>query len=117
MPPLGPLGQCRRAPGAPTGAAVCGRKSSRDSGELYSYGPRYTVGSVGPQFRCGGGDGAVHSSVFEFQGFTGACGPLNSDQKKLITNGICASPRQSALTVMITFQCCWCCRNSYCIGL
>ena len=30
------LDQCRRAPAAPTGGVVCGRKSSRDSGELYS---------------------------------------------------------------------------------
>src|SRR6516164_9618841 len=117
MPPLGPLGQCRRAPGAPTGAAVCGRKSSRDSGELYSYGPRYTVGKVGPQFRCGGGDGAVHSSVFEFHGFTGAFWPANNDQKKLMTNGIWEMPSPSAPMVMTTFQCCKCWRNSYCIGL
>src|SRR5262249_34307905 len=80
-----PLDQCRRAP-AGTGGVVCGRKSSRDSGELYSYGPRYTVGKVGPQFKCGGGDGAVHSSVFEFHGLIGAFAPAKSDQKKLITN-------------------------------
>ena len=31
-----PFDQCRRAPAAPTGGVDCGKKSSRDSGELYS---------------------------------------------------------------------------------
>ena len=109
--------QWRRAPAAVTGGAVCGSQSSLDSGELYSYGPRYTVGSVGPQFRCGGGDAAVHSSVFAFHGFSGAFFPAKRDQKKLMTKGIYPRPRASADIVMNTFQCCWCWRNSYCIGL
>src|SRR2546427_56943 len=83
-----------RAAGTRPGGAVWGRKSSFDSGELYSYGPRYTVGSVGPQFRCGGGEGAVHSRVLEFQGFRGAFLPANRLQKKLIAKKICEMPRQ-----------------------
>src|SRR5207247_10227304 len=117
VPPPPPPAQCRRAPPAATGGPVCGSQSSLDSGELSAYGPRYTVGSVGPQFRCGGGDGAVHSRVFAFHGFSGAFFPEKSDQKKLMTKGICPRPRQSADTVMKTFQGCWCWRNSYCIGL
>ena len=50
------------------------------------------MGRVGPQFRCGVGDAAVHSSVFEFHGFSGALAPANCDQKKLITNGIWEMP-------------------------
>src|SRR5437667_3835991 len=101
--------QCRLAPArAGVGGTVCGRKSSFDSGELYSYGPRYTVGTWAPQFMCGGGDGAVHSRVFECHGFIGAFLPAKRLQKKLMTNGSCETPSRSADTVMKTFQCCWC---------
>src|SRR3990170_4679120 len=70
-----------------------------------------------PPFRCGGGDGAVHSSVVAFHGFSGALGPAKSDQKKLITNGSCERPRPMAPIVISTFHHCRGWRNSYCSGL
>src|SRR5262245_65254534 len=104
---LPPAAQCRPAPTRAGEGCHCGRKSSRDSGELYSYGPRCTVGIVAPQLRWGGGDGADHSRVFECQGFAGAVAPRNRDQKKLMKNGIWERPSPIAPMVMMMLQCCW----------
>src|SRR6266571_4347456 len=46
----------------------CGVKSFAAPGTLYSYGPRYTIGSV-KKFPWPGGEGADHSSVVASQGF------------------------------------------------
>src|SRR5262249_43034168 len=96
---------------------VCGRKASFDSRGLYSYRPRETVGSAGPQFTRGGGEGGGPPARLEVHGVIRAFLPAHRDREKVVADGICARPRHNADTVMNTFQCCWCCRNSYCIGL
>src|SRR3972149_4114369 len=94
----------------------CGSQSSFTSGELYSYGPRYTTGCTS-KFPCGVGVGATHSSVLACQGLRSAFLPANRLQKKLYRKKICEAPRISALTVINTFQCCMGIRNSYWVGL
>src|SRR5215471_18786710 len=47
----------------------CGVKSFAAPGTLYSYAPRYTIGSV-RKLPCPGGDGADHSSVVASHGLS-----------------------------------------------
>ena len=61
--------------------------------------------------------GACHSSVLAFHGFIGALRPRKIAVTKLMAKRIWLNPRPMAPMVMMTFQCCWCCRNSYCMGL
>src|SRR5262249_36926235 len=60
----------------------CGVKSRADPGTLYSYGPRYTIGS-GRKLPCPGGDGADHSSVVASHGFLSTSAPHLMLLKKL----------------------------------
>src|SRR5882757_7075868 len=64
----------------------CGVKSLAEPGTLYSYGPRYTIGSV-RKFPCPGGDGADHSSVVASHGFLSTAAPHFRLLKKLKMNG------------------------------
>src|SRR5207245_10620561 len=78
-----------RSPGS-TGS-FCIVKSRAWPGRLYSYGPRYATGVV-TKFPCGGGEGAVHSSVVASHGLSFTFLPCLMLQKKLMMNGICAKP-------------------------
>src|SRR5436190_17026466 len=60
----------------------CGLKSRAAPGTLYSYGPRYTIGSV-RKLPCPGGDGAAHSSVVPSHGFRSTAFPHLMLMKKL----------------------------------
>src|SRR5204863_5865947 len=73
----------------------CGLKSLAAPGTLYSYGPRYTMGSV-RKLPCPGGDGADHSSVVASHGFLSVALPHFRLLKKLMMNGIWKRPRPQA---------------------
>src|SRR5439155_18343724 len=60
----------------------CGVKSFAAPGTLYSYGARYTIGSV-TKLPCPGGDGADHSSVVASHGFRSTALPRLMLMKKL----------------------------------
>src|SRR6266436_6626282 len=66
-------------------------KSRSRPGRLYSYGPRYAIGVV-RKLPCGGGEGAVHSSVVASHGLSFTFSPRLMLQKKLMMNGIWARP-------------------------
>src|SRR6266446_4465671 len=74
-----------RSPGS-TGS-FCIVKSRAWPGRLYSYGPRYATGVI-RKFPCGGGEGAVHSSVVASHGLSLTFLPCLMLQKKLMMNGI-----------------------------
>src|ERR1700694_518297 len=65
----------------------CGVKSFAAPGTLYSYGPRYTIGSV-RKLPCPGGEGADHSSVVASHGFLSTTLPHLMLVKKLMMKGI-----------------------------
>jgi len=65
----------------------CGVKSLAAPGTEYSYGARYTIGSV-RKLPWPGGDGADHSSVVASQGFLPTALPPLMLAKKLMMNGI-----------------------------
>src|SRR5256885_5650587 len=73
----------------------CGVKSFAAPGTLYSYGARYTIGSV-TKLPCPGGDGADHSSVVASHGFLSTTLPHFRLEKKLMMNGSWKSPRPHA---------------------
>src|ERR1700730_15230981 len=81
----------------------CGVKSFAAPGTLYSYGPRYTIGSVrklpGP-----GGEGADHSRVVASHGFLSTTAPHLMLVKKLMMNGIWNNPIAHAATPMTRFS-------------
>src|SRR5438094_7730116 len=104
--------QWARAAAPAPSCLSCGNQSSFTSGELYSYGPRYTTGWTS-KFPCGGSEAAVHSRVLACQGLRSAFLPANRLETKLYRKKICDAPRISALTVIKTFQCCIGWRNSY----
>src|SRR5437773_3364828 len=81
----------------------CGVKSLAAPGTLYSYGPRYTTGSV-RKLPCPGGDGADHSSVVASQGFLSTALPHFRLMKKLMMNGIWKSPSVQAAIPITTFH-------------
>src|SRR6266446_10139449 len=86
-----------RSPGS-TGS-FCIVKSRAWPGRLYSYGPRYATGAT-TKFPCGGGEGAVHSSVVASHGLSFTFCPRFMLQKKLMMNGICARPiTQAAIEI------------------
>src|SRR5471030_3115290 len=96
----------------------CGVKSFAAPGTLYSYGPRYTIGSVS-KLPCPGGDGAAHSSVVASHGLLPTALPHLMLVKKLMMNGIWKSPRPQAAKPMITLYfsssllCAYCMPPSY----
>src|SRR6266481_4806703 len=73
----------------------CGVKSFAAPGTLYSYGPRYTIGSV-RKLPCPGGDGADHSSVVASHGFLSTSAPHLMLPRKLTMNGSWNKPRLHA---------------------
>src|SRR5258706_8840075 len=89
----------------------CGVKSGPEPGTLYSYGPRYTVGTV-VKLPCGGGVGVAHSSVVACHGLSSAFLPANMLQKKLMMNGSWNNAKHHAETEIIRFRpsTCWLCR-------
>src|SRR5213082_1803475 len=87
----GSAGGLRRVRSAGSTGSFCIVKSRSRPGRLYSYGPRYATGVV-RKFPCGGGEGAVHSSVVASHGLSFTFSPCLMLQKKLMMNGICASP-------------------------
>src|SRR3954469_15585372 len=80
-----------------------GVKSLAAPGTLYSYGPRYTIGSV-RKLPCPGGDGADHSSVVASHGLRSTSAPHLMLKKKLMMNGIWNSPRPQAANPIIRFH-------------
>src|SRR4029453_31519 len=82
----------------------CGGKSLAAPGTLYSYGPRYTMGSV-RKLPCPGGDGADHSSVVASHGLSDTGLPFQMLQKKLKMNGIWTRPRVHAAMPIQTCSC------------
>src|SRR2546426_894251 len=74
-------------------------------GTLYSYGSRYTTGSV-RKFPCPGGDGAAHSRVVECHGFSATRAPALRLMKKLTTKGSCARASPHAPQEITTFSAC-----------
>src|SRR5882762_3637036 len=80
-----------------------GVKSRADPGTLYSYGPRYTIGSV-RKLPCPGGDGADHSSVVASHGFRSTSLPHLRLMKKLTMNGSWKSPRPHAANPITRFS-------------
>src|SRR6478609_3638278 len=96
----------------------CGVKSRADPGTLYSYGPRYTIGSV-TKLPCPGGDGADHSSVVASHGLRSTTAPHLMLEKKLMMNGSWNSPRPHAAKPITTFHlsrpalCAYCMPPSY----
>jgi hypothetical protein len=64
----------------------CGEKSFAAPGTLYSYGPRYTTGSV-TKLPCPGGEGADHSRVVASHGFRSTALPHFKLEKKLMMKG------------------------------
>src|SRR3954464_11149295 len=73
----------------------CGVKSRAEPGTLYSYGPRYTIGSV-RKLPCPGGDGADHSSVVASHGLRSTSAPHLMLLKKLKMHGSWKRPRPHA---------------------
>src|SRR3954469_7716895 len=69
-----------------------GVKSRAAPGTLYSYGPRYTIGSV-RKLPCPGGDGADHSSVVASHGFLSTALPHLMLMKKFTMKNNWNSPR------------------------
>src|SRR6185295_9674096 len=99
-----PLPQGERGPdqclttnfSAPSTYRVCGSQSSSTSGELYSYGPWCTIGTL-VKFPCGGGlVVSFHSSVVASHGLFDAFLPQTHDPMKLIANSTCVRPSPSA---------------------
>src|SRR5882762_5143381 len=86
----------------PSGLVYWGRKSSVAWGELYSYGPRYTVGTFS-QLPCGAGDGSDHSSPLSFHGFCGAGFPFLRLHQKFTKKMSCVVNSRNALIEMNTF--------------
>src|SRR5882724_235405 len=84
-------------------ASNCGLKSLAAPGTLYSYGPRYTTGSV-RKLPCPGGDGADHSSVVASHGFLSTALPHLMLLKKLMMNGIWHKPSVQAAIPMTMFH-------------
>src|SRR2546427_470194 len=84
-------------------------------GDLNSYGPRYTVGTVS-QWPCGAGEGSDHSSPLSRHGFRSAFFPLNRLYQKFTKKISCVANNRYALTVMNTFIGCIGFRKSYCVG-
>src|SRR4051794_24174201 len=80
--------------------SVCMTKSFSTPGTPYSYAPRYTTGCFPPKLSKGGGDGMLHSSVVESQGFSGAFAPFFKLQKRLIRKMICTAAVMYAACVM-----------------
>src|SRR5216683_2310199 len=85
---------------APSGSN-CGVKSFAAPGTLYSYGARYTIGSV-TKLPCPGGDGADHSSVVASHGFLSTTLPHLRLLKKLMMNGIWNNPSVQAAMPITT---------------
>src|SRR3954470_18421528 len=81
----------------------CGLKSRTAPGTLYSYGPRYTIGSV-RKLPCPGGDGAAHSSVVASHGFLSVAAPNFRLLKKLMMKGIWKRPNPHAAKPITTFH-------------
>src|SRR5437867_6313048 len=81
----------------------CGVKSFAAPGTLYSYGARYTIGSV-TKLPCPGGDGADHSSVVASHGFLSTTLPHFRLEKKLMMNGSWKSPRPHAAKPITRFH-------------
>src|SRR6266850_1098543 len=81
----------------------CGVKSFAAPGTLYSYGPRYTIGSV-TKLPCPGGEGADHSSVVASHGFRSTSAPHLMLQKKLTMNGSWKRPSDQAAIPMTMFH-------------
>src|SRR5512142_804807 len=73
------------------GGSVCMMKSLGAPGTLYSYGPLLTTGWTPAKLSCGGGEGMLHSSEVEFQGFEPAGLPFLTLQNRLIRKMICAA--------------------------
>src|SRR5262245_51638406 len=73
-------------------ASNWGEKSRGAPGRLYSYGPRYTAGSV-RKLPCPGGDGADHSSVVASHGFLSTALPHLMLVKKLMMKNSWKRPR------------------------
>src|SRR4051794_38960382 len=96
----------------------CGVKSRDAPGTLYSYGPRYTIGSV-RKLPCPGGDGADHSRVVASHGFLSTSLPHLMLLKKFTMNGSCARPSVHAAMPMMTLYfsssllCAYCMPPSY----
>src|SRR5262245_48741385 len=91
----------------------CGVKSRGDPGTLYSYGPRYTIGSV-MKLPWPGGDGADHSSVVASHGFRSTSAPHLMLLKKLKMNGSWNSPRPHAAKPMMRLYFSSCALCAYC---
>src|SRR5947208_2239717 len=81
----------------------CGVKSFAAPGTLYSYGPRYTIGSV-TKLPCPGGDGAAHSSVVASHGLRSTAFPHLMLEKKFTMNGSWNSPRPHAAKPITRFN-------------
>src|SRR5471030_1672401 len=90
-----------------------GVKSFAAPGTLYSYGPRYTIGSV-RKLPCPGGDGADHSSVVASHGLLPTGLPHLMLEKKLMMNGIWKSPRLHDAKPITTFHFSRCALCAYC---
>src|SRR3954452_19567618 len=95
-----------------------GVKSRAAPGTLYSYGPRYAIGSV-RKLPCPGGEGAAHSSVVASHGFLSMTLPHLMLEKKLMMNGIWKSPSVQAAIPITTLYlssvalCAYCMPPSY----
>src|SRR6476660_5076756 len=81
----------------------CGVKSAAAPGTLYSYGPRYTIGSV-TKLPCPGGDGADHSSVVASHGLRSTPAHHLMLEKKLKMNGSWNSPGPHAAKPITMFH-------------
>src|SRR3989442_14545144 len=96
----------------------CGVKSFAAPGTLYSYGARYTIGSV-RKLPCPGGDGADHSSVVASHGFLSTSAPHLMLPRKLTMNGSWNKPRLHAAIPMMrlyfssSLLCAYCMPPSY----
>src|SRR5437762_13051169 len=77
----------RRVRSAGSTGSFCIVKSRSRPGRLYSYGPRYATGVV-RKLPCGGGEGAVHSSVVASHGLSFTFSPCLMLQKNLMMKGI-----------------------------
>src|SRR5665213_3667213 len=86
---------CTEFPCYERSGSNCGVKSLAAPGTLYSYAPRYTIGSVS-KLPCPGGDGADHSSVVASHGFLPTFWPPLMLQKKLMMKKIWKNPRPHA---------------------
>src|SRR6516164_7583773 len=94
---------CTESPCYARSGSNCGVKSLAAPGTLYSYGPRYTTGSV-TKLPCPGGDGADHSSVVASHGLRSTTAPHLRLEKKLTMNGIWKSPRAQAAKPITRFH-------------